>query len=90
MLLVLKGTLEEGIILKPDRSSSDFKADVCVDAEFANSWGTEHGSNPDFVKSCTGCIIKLMGCRAIWCSKLQTCVAQSTMEAEHTALPMAL
>ena len=31
-----------------------------------------------------------MGCPVIWCSKLQTCIAASTMEAEYTALSMAL
>ena len=70
-------------------SVDDF-VDVFVDADFASGWGTEEGTNPDSVKSRTGYIIELMGCPVIWCSKLQTCIATSTMEAEYTALSMAL
>ena len=42
------------------------------------------------MKSRTGYNVELMGCSVVWCSKLQTNIAQSTMEAEHTALSMAL
>ena len=31
-----------------------------------------------------------MGCPVIWCSKLQPCIATSTMESEYTALSMSL
>ena len=64
---------------------------VCyVDADFASGWGTEDGRNPDSVKSRTGYIVELMGCSVIWCSNLQLSTATSTVEAEHTALSMAL
>ena len=64
--------------------------DIYVDAAFASGWGTELGTYPDFVKSRTGYIVEVMGCSIIWCSKLQTCIATSTMESEYTALSMAL
>jgi hypothetical protein len=86
----LKGTIDKGLILKPDLNSSLFKIDVYVDAAFASGWGTEQGTNPDSVKSRTGYIIEVMGCSVIWCSKLQPCIATSTMESEYTALSMAL
>jgi hypothetical protein len=86
----LKGTIEKGLILKPDLTETEFKIDVYVDAAFASGWGTELGINPDSVKSRTGFIIEVMGCSVIWCSKLQPCIATSTMESEYTALSMAL
>jgi hypothetical protein len=86
----LKGTIEKGLILRPDLTESEFKIDVYVDAAFASGWGTELGTNPDSVKSRTGFIIEVMGCSVIWCSKLQPCIATSTMESEYTALSMAL
>jgi hypothetical protein len=86
----LKGTLNKGLILRPNLNESIFKMDVYVDAAFASGWGTELGSNPDSVKSRTGFIIEVMGCSVIWCSKLQPCIATSTMESEYTALSMAL
>ena len=48
---------------------------------------------PIIIRICvfvTGYIVELVGCSVIWCSKLQTSIATSTMEAEHTALSMAL
>jgi hypothetical protein len=86
----LKGTINKGLILRPNLNESIFKMDVYVDAAFASGWGTELGSNPDSVKSRTGFIIEVMGCSVIWCSKLQPCIATSTMESEYTALSMAL
>jgi hypothetical protein len=86
----LKGTIDKGLILKPNLKETTFKIDVYVDAAFASGWGTELGSNPDSVKSRTGYIIEVMGCSVIWCSKLQPCIATSTMESEYTALSMAL
>jgi hypothetical protein len=86
----LKGTIEKGLILKPNLTESEFKIDVYVDAAFASGWGTELGTNPDSVKSQTGFIIEVMGCSVIWCSKLQPCIATSTIESKYTALSMAL
>ena len=89
----LKGTLDKGLVLKPllfDPDNRQLKMDIYVDAAFACGWGTELGTNPDSVKSRTGYIIEVMGCSVIWCSKLQTSIATSTMESKYTALSMAL
>ena len=86
----LKGTYENGLILKPDKLDKLFTIDVYVDASFACGWGTELGTNPDSVKSRTGYIIEIMGCPVLWKSQLQTSIATSTMESEYTALSMAL
>jgi hypothetical protein len=86
----LKGTIDGGLILKPNLNESIYKIDVYVDAAFASGWGTELGTNPDSVKSRTGYIVEVMGCPVLWCSKLQPCIATSTMESEYTALSMAL
>jgi hypothetical protein len=86
----LKETINNGLILKPDLNESTYKIDVYVDAAFASGCGTKQGTNPDSVKSQTGYIIEVMGCLVVWCSKLQPCVATSTMESEYTALSMAL
>ena len=37
----LKGTIKEGLILKPDHKIDKLKIDICVDAAFASGWGTE-------------------------------------------------
>jgi hypothetical protein len=61
-----------------------------VDADFAGGWGYEESDDPTCVKSRTGFIIETMGCPIQWMSKLQTNIATSTMEAEYTALSIAL
>jgi hypothetical protein len=86
----LKGTIDKGLILQPNLSESVFKMNVYVGAAFASGWGTELGSNPESVKSRTDFIFEVMGCSVIWCSKLQPCIATSTIESEYTALLMAL
>ena len=86
----LKGTIDKGLILNPSTNKGNFPVDVYVDSDFASGWGTELGSNPESVKSRTGYVIELMGCPVLWCSKLQPCIATSTMEAEYTALSMSL
>ena len=86
----LKGTINEGLILKPNLQTDKFAVDIYVDAAFASGWGTELGTNPDSVKSRTGYIIEVLGCPVVWCSKLQPCIATSAMESEYTALSMSL
>lgn len=66
------------------------ETDIYVDADFAGGWGYEQRSDPTSVKSRTGYIFTVMNCPVIWQSKLQGCIATSTMEAEYTALSMAL
>ena len=81
----LKGTLDEGLILKPC-SLDQLKLDVCVDSDFAGLYGKEKREDPDNVKSRTGFVINLNDCPIIWGSKLQDSIALSTMMAEHYAL----
>ena len=86
----LKGTLDKGLILHPIKNIDQFKIDVYVDAAFACGWGTEEGTNPESVKSRTGFLVEVMGCTVIWCSKMQSMIATSTMESEYIALSMSL
>ena len=46
--------------------------------------------DPNSAKSRTGYAIPLAGCPVVWKSQLQTCVSQSTLEAEYVALSTAL
>jgi hypothetical protein len=85
-------TADKGLILRPTLVTSDhvFNTDVYVDAYFAGGWGYEDPNDPACVKSRTGFIIEVMGCPIQWMSKLQSNIATSTMEAEYTALSVAL
>jgi hypothetical protein len=87
----LKGTMDQGLILRPQKfDGGEFSTDVYVDADFARGWGYEDASDPACVRSRTGYIIEIMGCPVEWKSKLQTDIDTSTMEAEYSALSMAL
>jgi hypothetical protein len=86
----LKGTMDAGMILNPKMLDSEFRTDVWVDADFAGGWGYEDPNDPACVRSRTGYLIEVMGCPVAWKSKLQTDIATSTMEAEYSALSMAL
>ena len=66
----LKGTLEDGLVLHPDKLDNEFRIDVYVDASFACGWGTEQDTIPDSVKSRTGYITEIMGCPVLWKSQL--------------------
>jgi hypothetical protein len=80
----LKGTLEEGLVLRP---SDSFDIDCYVDADFAGLWPYEDKLDPTCVKSQTGFVAN---CPVIWSSKLQGDVATSTMESEYSALSSAM
>jgi hypothetical protein len=86
----LKGTKHNALIFKPKPLGSVFKTDFYVDADFAGGWGHEDPLDPVCAKSRTGYVIELMGYPVLWCSKLQSCTATSTMEAEYTAPGKAL
>jgi hypothetical protein len=86
----LKMTNDKGLIFNPIPLSEKFCVDVYVDADFAGGWGYEDPDDPACVRSRTGYIIEVMGCPVMWVSKLQTDIATSTMEAEYSALSMAL
>jgi hypothetical protein len=79
----LKGTINEGLILKP---TGRFDIDCYVDADFAGLWPYEDKLDPCCVKSRTGYVICISGCPVIWISKLQDLICLSTMEAEYNAL----
>ena len=83
----LKGTMEEGLILRP---SGELDIDCYVDADFAGLWPYEDKHDPSCVKSRTGFAICISNCPVIWSSKLQTDIAMSTMESEYNALSMAM
>ena len=83
----LQGTKDKGIIFKPDKSRG---LECFVDADFAGGWIKDEADDADNVMSRTGYVIMYAGCPIIWCSKLQTEIALSTVEAEYLALSQAL
>ncbi len=83
----LLGTKDKGIICRSD-SSRGLKC--FADADFAGGWERGDSDNPENVMSCTGYVVLYAGCPIIWCSKLQTEIALSTMEAKCIALMQAL
>ena len=84
----LKGTMEKGLILRP--TYDNLNVDCYVDADFAGLWPHEDKMDPSCVKSRTGFAICIANCPVIWQSKLQSDIATSTMEAEYTALSVAM
>ena len=81
----LKGTIDEGLILKP---TDQFDVDVFVNADFAGLWPHEDKSDPMCVKRQAVCVITVAGCPIIWNSRLMLEFALSTMEAECNALSL--
>lgn len=49
-----------------------------VDADF--------GGDPRTRKSITGFVVRLFGCPVVWASHIQTCIAESSAEAENNAI----
>lgn len=82
----LKGTIEDGIILKP---TEEWTVDCHVDADFAGLWGVEDDQDPICVKSRTGYVLSVAGCPVTWVSKLQSEITVSTLESEYVALSFA-
>jgi hypothetical protein len=78
----LKLTQDKGLILRPNiyEESGELLIDCYVDADFAGLWGYEDCNDPSCVKSRT----------VIWKSKLQSCIASFTMDAECNALSMVM
>jgi hypothetical protein len=64
--------------------------DCYVDADFARLWGFEDKQDLTSVRSRTVFVIFVANCPVFWQSKLQTDIVTSTMEAEYTALSMAM
>ena len=72
----LLGTKERGVICRPDPTKG---LECFDDADFAGSWDRGDSDNPENVMSCTGYVLMYAGCPLVWCSKLQTEIALSTM-----------
>ena len=85
----LKGTRDQGLILKPMTSTS-FKMDAYVDSDFLGLYGQERREDPDNVRSRAGHVILVNGCPITWKSKLIDGICLSTMMAEYYALSMAM
>ena len=83
----LKRTQEKGIILRINRGLG---LKCFVDADFAGGWNKSDAEDPVSVMSCTGYVIRYMGCPILWKSLLQTECALSTAEAEYIALLQAM
>jgi Reverse transcriptase (RNA-dependent DNA polymerase) len=83
----LAGTADQGMILQP---RGDLKLELFCDADFAGLYKREPDRSVDSARSRTGYIIKLSGCPVVWKSQLQTEIALSTLEAEYSALSLAL
>ena len=83
----LKGTMDEGITLTPDKSQG-FKC--YVDADFAGSWHKDESHLADGCLSRTGYVITYANCPIMWSSKMQSTISLSTTEAEYVALSTAL
>jgi hypothetical protein len=83
----LAGTTDQGMILQP---RGDLKLELFCDADFAGLYKREPDRSVDSARSRTGYIIKLSGCLVIWKSQLETEIALSTLEAEYSALSLAL
>ena len=85
----LKGTVDEGLIMKPV-SEDSFEMDVYVDSDFLGLYGKEDRADPDNVRSRTGYVILLNKCPIIWSSHLQSSISTSAMMAEYYALSTAM
>jgi hypothetical protein len=79
--------MNEGLVGRP---SEHLYIDCYVDADFAGLWPRENKVDPVCVKSRTGFAVCVANCPVVWTSKLQGVIATSTMEAEYSALSMAM
>ena len=86
----LKGTMNEGLILKPHADLTSLEMDAHVDSDFMGLYGTEKKDDPDSVRSRTGYVIRVNKCPIVWCSKLEHSITTSTMMAEYYALSTAM
>ena len=83
----LKGTNNKGFIFRPKK----VKGLECYgDADFTGGWYKANASNPEAAMSRTGYMIKYANYPVLWCSKLQSEIALSTIEAEYIALSQSM
>jgi hypothetical protein len=79
----LKGALDKGIILKPDKERG---IQCFVDEDFARGYNKTTSDDPVSVFSRTGYVIFYSGCLVPWVSKLHSEISLTTVEAEYIAL----
>ena len=84
----LKHTRDKGLLLNP-KKDAPLDIQCYVDADFAGLWNQEEQADPHCVRSRSGYVILIAGCPVLWKSKLQSLIAQSTMESEYIALSTA-
>ena len=84
----IKGTAEEGLIIKPNLAN--LAIDCHVDADFAGNWDKSDPEDASCVKSRTGYLITFADVPLVWKSKVQDHIALSTMESEYIALSTAM
>ena len=85
----LKGTMDKGLIMKPDLSNHSL--DLHVDADFAGNWDKEIAANdPATAQSRHGYVLSYCGIPLLWASQLQSIIALSTTEAEYVGMSRAL
>ncbi len=79
-----------GLTFKKLEKEEELKLDCYVDADFAGLWNHEDDQDPVCVKSRTGYCMMFCGSPVHWVSKLQPCIALSTVESEYIALSRAM
>ena len=84
----LKGTMDEGLIYRPDMNN--LTLDCHVDADFAGTWNIDDPEDAEGVKSRTGFLLTFAGCPILWKSTTQSVIALSTMESEYIAMSTAM
>ena len=84
----LKGTLLEGLYVKP--ATSKLSLDCFVDADYAGQWNLPEATDPATVKSRAGFVITLGNVPVLWKSKRIHDICLSTMESEYISLSMAM
>ena len=83
----LRGSLDKGIILKPEGTSLDLH----VDADFAGNWdSTIAADDPNTAQSRHGYILRYCGIPILWASQLQSLITLSTTEAECVGMSRAV
>ena len=84
----LKGSIEEGLYIKP--AGSQLALDCKVDADYAGNWHLPDGLDPNSVKSRCGFVVTLGNIPVLWKSKRIQEICLSTMESEYISLSMAM
>ena len=76
--MCLKGTKDKGMVFRPD---GRICLECDVGTEFTGGWDKADSGNPDAMLSRTGCVLIYDNCLVLFCSKSQTEIALSAVEA---------